>query len=221
MATKAEDILARIQALGYATDTEAAQLLALNAAHKRVLNTRRWRFLMSTDVSKSTSIGDGTIVLGTLPETKRIDAVRLESGTERFALEYVEPEVIRDYEHQYRDNGVPEFWSVIGNELHVWPIPDRAYTIVLDLILKPNEITAKANEVQIPDSHADILVWDAIMSITYRERDWDAHNFARQRYAELLAEMLVQFGMSNRQTSGRVVESGFFDKFDVESGWLI
>lgn len=220
MATKAEDILARVQALGYGSDTEASQLLALNSLHKRVLNTRRWRFLLSTDTSKSTVIGTGTVTLGTLPEVKRIDAVRLAAGTERFSLDYVEPNVMRDNEHQYRDNGTPEYWSIIGQELHIWPIPDKVYTISLDLVAKPNEITTKANEVQIPDAHVDILVWGTIMPITFRERDWDGHNFSRQMYAELLAEMLAQYGMSNRQTSSTVVESGFFDGYDPEASWL-
>lgn len=220
MATKAEDILSRLQALGYGTDTEASQLLALNTVHKRIVNTRRWRFLLSVDKSKSTVAGTGTVSLSTLATTQRVDGVRLEVGTERFSVEYVEPEVMRDYEHQYRDTGTPEFWSVIGTELHLWPIPDKVYTVVLDLVALPTEITTKGTEVQVPDSHADILVWGTIIPVTFRERDWDGHNFARQMYAELLAEMLAQFGMSDRQSPKTVAESGFFDGYDPESAWL-
>lgn len=221
MATKAEDVLARLQALGYGNDTEASQLLTLNTVHKRVLNTRRWRFLQSTESAGELTVGTGTKSIQTLPTTKRIDGVHLEFGTERFSLESIERDQMRALEHNMRDTGVPQYWCVIGNSLHVWPLPDKKYTVVLDLVANPNEITTKGTEVQIPDSHADILVYGTIMGITFRERDWDGHNFARQLYMELLNEMMAQYGMSDRQTAKHVVASGERDGFDIESEWLI
>lgn len=220
MATKVSDILARVQALGYGTDTEAAQILTLNSLHKRVVNTRRWSFLLTVDTSKATVVGDGTYALTTLPETKRVDAVRLENASSKLLLEHQEVSLVRDFEHMYRENGTPEYWTMVGTELHIWPIPDEVYTIVLDLVEKPKELTTAANEIQIPDASADILVWGTIMGVTFRERDWDGHNFARQMYAELLAELLAQYGMTDRQTSKHVVSSGFHDQFDIESSWL-
>lgn len=223
MATKASEILQRVQALGYGADIEAEQLKMLNMLHKRVVNERRWRFLTGTDTSITTTVGDGTYSVGSLAETKRIDAVRLETPTasETLLLEYQEPELFRDFEHQYRDNGTPEYWTVIGTELHLWPEPDKEYKVVLDYVARPVEISSVNTEIQIPDSHSDILVWGTVMANTFRERDYEGHNFSRQMYSELLAEMIAQYGMSNRQTAARVQSSGFFEYFDPESQWLI
>lgn len=222
MATTAGEILERVQALGYGADISAPQLLALNMLHKRVVNTRRWRFLGAIESALTTEIGVGEYAVDTLADTKRIDAVRMVSSNgEALNLEHQEQVTIRDFENMWPDNGTPEYWVQIGQKLHVWPKPSNVYTIVVDVVDLPAELTEAEDTIQIPDSHADILVWGTIMGITFRERDWDGHNFARQMYAELLAEMQAQYGMSDRQTPKKVNSSGFFDKFDVEDAWLI
>lgn len=220
MATTATEILARAQALGYGSDTEAAQLLLLNGVHKRIINARRWHFLLETDTSKTLTAGTGTIKYNTLATGKRIDAVRIELNNNYYELEHMDEQTLRELEHRERGTGVPEFWTEQGEELHVWPIPDQAYKLVIDVVANPSAITTGSDKVQVPDAYADILVWSLVIPITFRERDWDAHNFARQMYAELYAEMLAQFGMTDRQTSKQVVESGFFDAYDVSDPWL-
>lgn len=217
MATKAGEILERVQALGYATDTETPQLSMLNQIHRRVIDTRRWRFLLVTEQLAETTVGDGTYALST---KETVDAVRLEIGTERLTLEYQPISLVRDFEHMYRDNGVPEYWTIVGTELHIWPLPDRKYKIILDYVTKPSVLSTKETNIQVPDSHADILVWGVIMALTFRERDWEGHNFARQMYAEYLAEMLAQWGQQQRQTSGKVVDSGFYDEYNITDPWL-
>lgn len=222
MATKAENILGRVQALGYATDTEASQLLALNMLHKRILNFRRWSFLFSTSSTKTLTVGNGTLSIEALAATKRIDAVRLELSPSTFiSLDNLPIQEMREFEHVERLTGTPEFWAREGTTLHFWPIPDLAYTVVQDFIENPIELTTGSAEVQIPDSHADILVWGTLMGMTFRERDWDGHNFARQMYSELLAEMSAQYGMTDRQTAKHVTASGFYDVYDPELSWLI
>ncbi len=221
MAFKASDVLARVQSLGYATDTEPAQLNALDQVQRRVLNTRRWRFLYEKDSSKELTTNNNEIELQALSDTKRVDAVRLEFGEEFLELEHQDYETLRSAEHKYRETGLPEWWAVIGQKLHVWPIPDKNYKVVIDYVKNPTIITAAANTLLIPDSHIDILVWGIVVNVTFRERDWEGHNFARQMYAEHLAEMMTQYGMTDRQTSDRVVESGFYDAYDVEpASWL-
>lgn len=217
MATTAGEILARAQALGYGTDIKVEQLSALNQIHRRIINTRRWRFLLTTEQLVEATVGDGTYALSTKDV---VDAVRLELGTERLTLEYQSISLVRDFEHMYRDSGVPEYWTIVGSELHIWPLPDKKYKIMLDFVTKPVALATEATNIQVPDSHADILVWGVIMAATFRERDWEGHNFARQMYAEYLAEMLAQWGQQQRQTSAQVVDSGFYDEYDIEDPWL-
>lgn len=220
MATTATEIVQRAQALGYGSDTESSQLVMLNAVHKRLVNARRWHFLLETDKSKTLTAGTGTIKYNTLDTGKRLDAVRLEIGTTYYELEHKDYEDLRELEHRERSTGIPEYWTEEGEEIHFWPVPDQAYTVVIDVVVNPNTISAGTDKVQIPDSHADILVWALIMQITFRERDWEGHNFARQMYAELYAEMLAQFGMTDRQTTKSVVESGWYAGYDITDPWL-
>jgi hypothetical protein len=221
MATTAGDILTKVQALGYGTDTEAAQIVGLDSVHKRVCNTRRWRFLLDQEDIGDTRAGTGTYALDTLDETRQVDAVRINNTTDKYLLEHEEFDMLRDREHIYRDTGIPQYWAVIGTDLHLWPIPDGVYEMTVDYVIQPAALTLTTDTISIPDSHADILVWLTLMNVTFRERDWDGHNFARQMYAELLAEMLAQFGITDRQTAKHVISSGFHDKFDPDQEpWL-
>jgi hypothetical protein len=168
-----------------------------------------------------TRSGTGVYVLDTLDKTRQVDAVRISNTTDRYLLEHEEIDMLRDKEHIYRDIGIPEYWSVIGTELHLWPIPDGVYEMMVDYITQPVKIDDTRDTISIPDAHSDILVWLTVMNITFRERDWEGHNFARQMYAELLAEMLAQYGISDRQTAKHVISSGFHEKFDPDQEpWL-
>lgn len=222
MATTAGEILERVQALGYGADISAPQLKTLNMLHKRVINTRRWRFLGSITKSLETTPGTGVYALDTLATTQRVDAVRLVNANgEALHLEHQPQATVRDFETMWPDSGTPEYWVRIGKDLHLWPAPSGVYQVQVDIVNNPTSLTKAEDNVQVPDAHADILVWGTIMGITFRERDWDGHNFARQMYSELITEMIAQYAMTDRQTPKRVQQSGFFDKFDVEDGWLI
>lgn len=220
MATTAAEVIAEAQALGYGTDVESAQLVMLNGVHKRVVNARRWTFLVATDSEKSLTVGDPTLTYDALDDTRRLDAVRLEVGTEYIDLDYLEPQDFRSLEHGLRENGTPEYWTRRGDQIHVWPRPDQAYSVEIDYVANPVKIDAGSDEVQVPDSHVDVLVWALIAKIAFRERDWEAHNFARQMYAELYTEMLGQYGMTDRKSATRVKSSGFFDAYEVLDPWI-
>lgn len=220
MATTAAQILEQVQSLGYATDTKAAQLTMLNQVQRRISNARRWTFLLTTSTKVATVNNPGVVFDTTLGETKRIDAVRLEdSGSNGFELTPIELQTIRQYIVEDEATGKPEYWARRGQEILLYPIPDAAYTIVIDSVINPAVIASEATNVSIPDSHVDILTWGIIQQITFRERDWDGHNFARQMYSELFTEMIGQYGMLQRQSSTHVISSGQWDNFDVESAW--
>ena len=56
MATTAGEVLTQVQALGYATDTKTQQLTMLNQVHRRIINARRWTFLLLSS-TKPTVVG--------------------------------------------------------------------------------------------------------------------------------------------------------------------
>lgn len=226
MATTAGQVLASVQALGYGTDTKVSQLAMLNQVQRRILNARRWTFALSS-VSKACVASNEAVAFDTeVGTTQRIDAVRLTGligAAEPLFLEYVEAPVIREYIHDNSATGQPRFWSRRGQNIILYPIPDKAYPLTIDTVLNATLLANEAANVVVPDSHIDILIYGVIMQVTFRERDWDGHNMARQLYAELFTEMLAQYGMQQRQQSSHVTSSGQWDNYEVESGlatWL-
>lgn len=223
MATTVEEVLAKLRAIGYGTDTEASQILSLDMEQKRVLNTRRWEFMRAQSTTGTMTPGTASYALTVFAaDIKHVDEVRIGiTASENFpAVDHMDFTEFRQLEHQNRERGVPRYWTQEGNTIHFWPTPDAAYNVTVDYIKVPTTLTAKANVVQIPDAHTDILVWATAMPITFRERDWDAHNFARQMYAELLAELEAQYGMTDRQTTKHVVDSGWFNNYEPTAPWL-
>jgi hypothetical protein len=215
--TKAERILDQVQALGYGSDTEDAQLLMLNQVHRRILNARRWTFLL-TVVTKTTEPGKEGVTFESEPvKSQRIDAVRINEAD----ISPLDLPTLRQWTHDNPNPGRPEYWAHMGGEILFYPIPDQEYVATIDAVANPLTLTSVEDNVQVPDSHVDILTYGIIMQLTFRERDWDGHNFARQMYAELFTEMLAQYGMKQRQQSDRVTNSGQWDNFDVEEAWPI
>ncbi len=219
MATTRADIRTRLQAHGYETDTASAQDTAIELAYKRLLNIRRWTFMWKQATIAAVA-GTQSYALTAISDLKDIDAVRIEFGTDYPYLEYLAPQQFRDRQHTYRDRGLPLYWTRLGGNLHLWPIPDKAYTITVDYIHDAPDLNADGTNMVVPDTAADVLVYGALSILTYRERDWDGHAAAKQLYSEHLAEMLAEYGMPERQSPDRVVESGFHQQFDLESPWL-
>jgi hypothetical protein len=215
-----EDVLDKVQSLGYGSDTEGPQIKMINGVHKRLLNARRWTFTLS-NTNLATTVGDTNVTWSTQANSQRIDAVRAQRGSEFYLLEPMDLPELRDLIHTNQATGAPKYWANQAGQILLWPVPDAVYTIAVAAVENPNELTAKADEVQVPDSHVDILSYGVIMDLTFRERDWDGHNFARQMYAELYTEMLGQFGMKQRGKSSHVESSGSWEQYDIESGWLV
>lgn len=221
MTVLAEDLLLRLESLGYGTDTEEAQLHALATAQKRIINARRWTFqLFGKTITLVAGSASNAELLSELAGGAKIDAIRIESGTSYYELEHKDYEELQTLQHLHRERGIPEFWSQVGNNVEFWPTPDKAYTGQCDLVSQAANKLSKGTAIIVPEAYTDILVWAAAISIAYRERDWDAHNFARQMYAELYAEMLAQYGMTDRQTAKTVAKSGFYDRYDILGPWL-
>ena len=222
---KASEVIARIHSLGYGADTEEAQLLMLDMIQKRVANSRRWNFAMSSEAVE-TEAEKEQVELHPVAEIERVDAVKIEPEgtpiTETSDLDFAPYNSISEWNREnLRTPGTPRYWSLRGKYIALSPIPDKVYRLVVNVITNPTPIIEGKTEIFIPDSHSDILVWGSIMDLTFRERDWEGHNFARQKYAELYLEMLAQFGVRQRQTNTHVASSGQWDNYDIEDLWQI
>jgi hypothetical protein len=206
------DIRSCIQAKGYGTDTVAAQNSMINSVYRRIIGMYRWPFLELTDNSTIVCVaGQTKCNIGVIQDLLHIDAVRVEYGTEYYDLEYAPFQGFRDLEHLDRAVGVPRYWTAGDNELRLWPAPDRAYTVKIDYIIDPADLVGDTDVPVIPPAYRDVLCWGAIAELTFRERDVEGYNIAKQEYLSIIDNMKAEYGVKQRQSSEQVRRSGLYD----------
>lgn len=202
---------AAIQAKGYGTDLAAQQVLFLNEVYREVHGMMRWPFLEAQDSSLVTITGTSAYTLP-MANWRNLDAVRIQiAAFQQFNnLEYRGMQEFRDLEHVDRDVTTPCYWTFYSNQLHFFPVPDAVYTVVIDYIIEPPDLSAAGDVPVLPLPYHDILVWGAIESLAYRERDWLGREFAGQKKETLLKRMSEEYLTRQRQTSSHVKKSGYW-----------
>lgn len=213
MATTLAQLRTRLQARGYATDTATPQTEMINSVYRYIIGLRRWPFLeVANDTSITTTVDDGIYDLTTITDLLHVDAVRAEINTNEFyPMQHKPYQEFRSFQHGHRENGSPVYWTRTADNLHIWPEPDRAYTLNIDYIKDPVDLTTDADTIVIPDAYADVLVWGPIQDLTYRERDPEGYAMAQDKFGAILLEMMHQYGVRQRQSSDQVRYSGTYD----------
>lgn len=213
-----QEILVRIQAHGYGTDTTAQQIQFVNDSYNEVNGKQRWPFLEENDQSLSTVPGQYIYSLASLLNFRQVDAVRFNDGADFWEKgEYVSPQQWRDEFYRQGGSGNRQFnekparWTIIDQSLHILPVPDGVYTIDIDYVITPPELLNPTDISLWPDDYDDILVWGAIRSLAYRERDWLGRNFAQTEFETRLSRMNEEYMVRQRQTSSEVIRSGYND----------
>jgi len=207
-------LLAELQARGYASDTQPEQILLLNAVQRRVCGLRRWPFL-ETQATINTVVGTSGYSVSALTDFNHPDAVRATRGTEIYEPEYLSPQEFRTRQHTYTDQGSPYYWTYHDDQIKIWPTPDAVYVLTVDYTQRAVDMTADDDQPSIPCAYRDILVWGAIMELTFRERDDDGYQMAAQHYQSRLNEMTNEYGVRQRQNVGEVPRSGYYDRLRV------
>jgi hypothetical protein len=205
------ELLLSLQSKGYSTDTVAAQTFALNAVYRRINGMRRWPYLERRDTALTTTAGQSSVNFASIPALMWVDAVRIELGTEYPTLEYKERQELRELNHQDRDRGTPQYWTEAAGELHLWPVPDASYEITLDYITTPPDLVDDDDVPVFDTTYHDVLVWGAVLDLGFRSRDWGAYQYAKHEYQDRLREMIAEYGIRQRQSSSRIVDSGFYN----------
>jgi hypothetical protein len=201
-----------LQTKGYATDSATAQTEMLNSVYRALAGKRRWPW-MEAQATITLVAGTAAYSIAAITDWLHPDAARVEIGTEYPVLEYQDPQAFRDLAHQDRDRGVPQLWTWARGQLHVWPSPDRAYTLTVDYTKDPPDLSSDSDTPIFAATYHDVLVWGALKEIAFRQRDWGAHQYAKQEYDARFGEMERAYGLRQRQTSGKVKESGFYSQW--------
>lgn len=209
-------LLDQLQARGYGFDLDTVQIQLLESAYNRILNARRWTFLDATEtVQLPAGQSNIDLAIDLTGDVRFLDAVRFDDYDDPRFLPY------QQFMHDSQDGstGVPRLWTVRNGEVLFHPTP----TVTLDVSIDYNErpdalssLTPAVDDIALPDPYDELVVLGAIKEMAFRERDWDARAAAQQDYNVLLGECLAEHGLEQRQNSKNVVNSGFFDPFEVE-----
>lgn len=198
-----------LQAKGYATDSATSQTEMINSVYRALAGKRRWPWL-EAQATVALVAGTTSYSIAAITDWLHPDAARIEISTEYPELEYQAPKDFRDLQHVDRDRGVPQAWTWMRGQLHVWPSPDRAYTLTVEYTKDPADLSADGDTPVFAATYHDVLVWGAAKEIAYRQRDWAAHQYAKQEYDQRFGEMERAYGLRQRQTSDRIKDSGFY-----------
>lgn len=198
----------RLQNMGYGTDTVASQSDMLQAAYRRLQGLHHWPWLRNK-TTLPTVVGTPSYSLAFITDLLHLDAVRLEIGQQPFTLEYKSPEEFAETAHADRDNGIPRFWTERFGEVHLWPRPDRVYTVTIEYTKDPPDILDGSAPIFDATYH-DVIVFGALGDIAFRERDWQAGARADAQWDRRVAEMEKAYGVRQTQSSSHVRRSSFW-----------
>lgn len=219
-------ILTAQEELGYGTDTQTARTSMTNSCARRVYALRRWPFLKVLGATGPVLVAgtESYDVSAILTDLQYIDGISLDhaTGTD-YDLEYLDNEAFRELRRVDATRETPLWWTATGKTVYLYPTPNAVFTIKVDYLQKPAALVSAGDVPALPEEYHDILVWGGLVEMTFRERDYNGHQFAQQEYDKRLLEMMHQYGMVQRQTSSRVVKSGQHTPFDFAedaAGWL-
>lgn len=194
-----------IQAKGYGTDSATAQVEAIKSAWRRVLGLRRWPFLEAAATTTAT-VGSETVSLAAITDLARVEAIRLTIGTEGYGdLRFVERGQLRNWLTSDLDQATPYAWTLHAGAVLLYPRPERAYTVTVDYKKRP---TYNAADILFPEDYQDVLVWAAISELTFRQRE--LNGYAEAQFKDRLGEMIVDYGLEQRQGSREVGHSSIW-----------
>lgn len=200
-----------LQSKGYGTDTAPEQNSAINEVYREIHGMMRWPFLEAQDSSLVTVAGTNAYTLP-MANWRNLDAVRLQiTATQEYDnLQYLDVQSFRDYEHIDRDTTTPYYWTFYANQLHLYPYPDNAYSVVIDYITEPADLVLDTDVPVIPVPYHDVLVWGAVESLAYRERDWLGRQFAEAKKEGMISRMKEEYLVKQRQSGSHVKKSGYW-----------
>lgn len=202
-----------IQARGYGSDTLTEQQSLVRSALRRIYGLRRWKWLDATGTLTATASDDSVATTG-LTDLRAIDAVRVSYGTEEYDdLEWLPTQQLRAMSHEARDASIPCYWTQLGASIRLHPRPDRAYTLTVDYGKLPTLPSTGSDAIVLPDQYLDVVVWAAVRDLAFRQRDWNGQAAAKQAYDDMLAEMIREDAIEQRQNSAHVQHSSFWDNY--------
>lgn len=82
-----------------------------------------------------------------------------------------------EYDALEASSGRPTAYTVVGDQITLWPTPDASYPLSLRYWRLPQDMVADGDEPEIPAQYHDVLVAYAMQKAYARENDWQASSF--------------------------------------------
>lgn len=193
---------------GTSGTTDAMVGRAVNAARRRLIKDRRWRFLETANTSLVTVALNPVVSLASITGLAHVDAVRpVLAGVER-ETEFQPLQELRHRQTVLPATGIPHTWTRRNASLLLYPTPDVVYTLNIEYVARLDDL-AGATEDTIPEDLQDLVAWAAVPDLAFRQRDSAAMQMAEAQYQQLLRQAAAQENVQQRQAS-RQVRSGYW-----------
>lgn len=106
---------------------------------------------------------------------------------------------LEQLDHLTAERGRPRSFALAGQNVRLYPTPDRAYALELRYWADPATLAAAGDVPAIPDDYADLLVTYALWKGYRMEDDFQAAAFYRQEFTDELAA--ARSDIQHRSTS--------------------
>jgi hypothetical protein len=180
---------------------------AIADARQEVMRKRRWTYALKRDTTQTTAANNDTVTLA-IADLDQLEAIYYVSGATVYDLDYLEPNEFRSQQANdaTTSRGMPSTWTRLGGDLLFYPTPDRAYPLYIDYVRGAVALgsTPSTTDTLIPDKDRGLVVWLAIESIAFRQRDPFALQWAGERVRECLREAVARDDIQQRQDADQV-----------------
>lgn len=221
-----DQLAAAVENLGSPSDTgsSARQFEFINAEYRNLAGMRRWEWLQGLNSAISTVVGTVSYSLSSITDLRNLDAVWVtDAQSNQIIVRYQEPLKLLNLQRdqQATTKGSPQYWSVWGGNLLVYPNPDAVYSLTIAYTKNVTTLTTGQSPL-IPEEYDDYLVWGAASREAFRTRDFYSEGLARQQQQAVLSQMISEYQLKQRQTDDAVVETGIWNQAQLRGasgGW--
>lgn len=96
---------------------------------------------------------------------------------------------LREYDELEAASGRPTAYTVVGDQITLYPSPNGSYGLSLRYWRLPQDMVADGDEPEIPAQYHEVLIAYAMQKAYARENDWSASRFWKEEWEAGVAKM--------------------------------
>lgn len=191
-----------VQARGFSHISNTEIDRWINQAYQELCEEAVWPFLeVSTTGTAPLSITDVRTVLS------------VSNTTQGNILEHRDRRDLVELDPEMNETGTPEYFFLSDNTLSVYPL-NTTDTIAVRYIEVPDEMTADANEPDVPERYHELIVDGAVIRCYKSSDEWDVATALRVDWQEGVQRMRRTLLGRNLANTGRIVITDY-------EGWSV